>query len=71
MEEKKIIIDKYNYKILLAFADCNMSVRAAEKRVYLSRTAIYNRFQKIKEKTGLDPLKFWDLVHLLECEVRG
>lgn len=32
MEEKKIIIDKYNYKILLAFADCNMSVRAAEKR---------------------------------------
>jgi hypothetical protein len=31
MEEKKIKLDKESYKMLLAFADCNMSVRAAEK----------------------------------------
>ena len=69
MEEKKIKLDKDNYKILLVFADCNMSVRATAKKVYLSGTAVYTRFRRIKEKTGLDPLEFWDLVHLLECEV--
>lgn len=68
-EMKKIKIDKENYKLLLAFADCNMCVSRASKKVYLSGTAIYNRFQRIRENTGLDPLRFWDLVQLFECEV--
>lgn len=66
---KEIKLDKEMYKILLAFADNDMSVNAITKKVYLTNTAIYNRFKKIEEKTGLNPLRFWDLVQLLESEV--
>lgn len=62
-------LDRDTYKLLLAYADCDMCVKRMEKVVFLTGTAIYNRFKKIKQDTGLNPRRFWDLIQLLECEI--
>lgn len=54
------------YKLLLAYADCDMSIRAAAKKEYMSVPTVNNWFKKIEDSTGLKPTRFWNLIQLLE-----
>lgn len=52
-------------EILLAFAANDMNSCKGARVVFMSRSSFYYHFNNIKAKTGLNPLKFYDLVKLL------
>ena len=53
-------------KTLVEFANNNMDLSKTARKLFLSRTAAAYHLEKIKNKTGLDPLNFYDLVQLLK-----
>ena len=57
-------------RILKALADNNLCVTQAAKELYMHRNTVIYQVQKIKAKTGMNPLNFWDMVKLLglKCE---
>ena len=50
---------------LMDFAKYDMSVSKTAKETFFHRHTIDYRLNKVKEKTGLDPYKFYDLVKLM------
>ena len=52
-------------KTLRAFADADMNVQAAARRLHLHANTVYGRLQRIEELTGLSPQRYHDLTHLL------
>ena len=57
------ILDK---EIILAFAKYDMKAYRVSKKIYVCRGTVTYHCKKIKEKTNLDPRKFYDLCKLLE-----
>ena len=57
-------------EIILAMADNDMRVLRAARAMYCCNSGLYGHFERIKEQTGLDPMKFYDLVKLVEM-VKG
>lgn len=53
-------------EIVKAFADCNMNVQATANSMCYHRNTIIYHLQKVKKDTGLDPMRFYDLVKLLD-----
>lgn len=49
---------------LKAFADCDMNIKAAAQKLYVHSNTLRYRLRKIKEATGLNPRRFFDLVVL-------
>ena len=54
--EEKELIEK--------LCDYDMNVTKVARAMYLHRNTVTYRMKKIKEKTGLDPMRFNDLVKL-------
>lgn len=52
-------------KIIRAYAKNNMRVTEAARDLKYHRNSIMYHFERIHEKTGLDPKNFYDLVKLL------
>lgn len=52
-------------EIILAFADSGMKCLEASRRIYVSRDTVSYHLKKAKEKTGLNPFNFYDLVGLI------
>lgn len=55
-------------EILIAFAKFNMNVCETARVLVYHRNNIDYHLQRIKEKTGLNPKCFFDLVKLLQNE---
>lgn len=55
---------KQQKEIILQLCDCNMSPNMVAKKMNYHRNTIIYHLRKIKEKTGLDPMVFNDLVKL-------
>lgn len=53
-------------EIILALASKDMSVRGASKILYMSDSTIYSALNRIKNITGKNPLRFYDLIYLVE-----
>ena len=53
-------------EIILAFADCNMRLKTVAEKLYFHRNNIVYHCDKIMDKTGLNPRKFYDLVELVQ-----
>ena len=66
MKKPKEALTPLRCEILIAFIDSGMNAAAAGKSLYLTREAINYHLRKVKEKTGLDPKNFHDLVKLYE-----
>lgn len=49
-----------------AMASCDMLVTEVSRALKVHRNTIVYRLMRIKEKTGLDPCRFYDLVELLD-----
>ena len=54
-------------KTLQALADCNMNVSKTAEKLFYHRNTVVFRLNRIRSKTGLNPLVFRDLVKLMEA----
>ena len=71
MNNKELsIMDK---DIIVAFAKYDMKPYRVAENIYVCRATVIYHMKRIKEKTGLDIRKFYDLCELLELvnERRG
>ena len=53
-------------EIIFALAECDMRPFRVPQKIYVSKGTVAYHIKKIKEKTGLDAKKFYDLCKLLE-----
>ena len=59
-------------KIVLAYAKCNMNAVATGRVLHYSNVTINYHLDRIQDKTGLDPRRFYDLIKLVqECGEHG
>lgn len=53
-------------EILLEFAKNDMRISPTAKNLFFNRNSVYYHLRKVKSKTNLDPLRFYDLVELVQ-----
>jgi sugar diacid utilization regulator len=53
-------------KIILEMCENNLHVHSVARACHLTPNTIYANLEKIKEKTGLNPRVFYDLVELMD-----
>lgn len=51
-------------EIILALADSKMNVSEVARQLYMCVRSVYYQIERIREITGKDPLKFYDLYEL-------
>ena len=51
-------------EIILSLADNKMNVTEVSRQLYMHRSTVAYQIERIKELTGKDPLKFYDLYEL-------
>lgn len=54
-----------DWAIILALAANNMNVSQTSRALYMHRNGVMYHIEKVKRKTGLGPLNFYDLVKLV------
>lgn len=52
-------------KLILAFAENNMEIKATAKQLYMSDCTVTYHLKKIREQIGWNPRKFYDLCYLV------
>jgi len=62
--EKNLTVEEAD--IIFAIARCDMVRERVSRDLYYHRNTLRCKEKRIKEKTGLDPYKFYDLVELLD-----
>ena len=62
----KIELSDMDRELIIAFAKYDMRPYRVAKNFYVSKATVTYHAKKIKEKTGLDIRKFYDLCKLLE-----
>lgn len=63
--EGELRMTRQQAKIILAFAENDMQIRATAKRLYMSDGNVTYHLKKIKEQLGWNPRKFYDLCYLV------
>jgi carbohydrate diacid regulator len=53
-------------EVILQMCKCDMNVSEVAREMYSHRNTIVYHLEKIKQRTKLDPLRFYDLVKLRE-----
>lgn len=53
-------------EVIKSMCDCDMNVSRVARELHYHRNSIVYRIEQIKEKTGLNPSCFYDLVKLKE-----
>jgi DNA-binding PucR family transcriptional regulator len=48
-----------------------MNVSKTARKLYIHRNTVMFHFDKVKEKTGLDPRNFYDLIALVKMAKKG
>jgi sugar diacid utilization regulator len=64
------MLDERKREVVLAFAECSMSLSATAKKLHFHRNTIEYHLKQTRKKTGLDPCNFYDLIKLLEIAER-
>ena len=57
---------EFELKVVKMIADCDMSLQKAANKLYVHRNTLTYHIKKIKQRTGLDARRFYDLLKLLE-----
>lgn len=55
-----------NKDIIRGLADNNLNTTTTAKALYMGRRTIWTYINRIHKLTGLNPLKFWDLIELMK-----
>lgn len=53
------------YEFLKELANNNLNVSETARKMHYHRNSIVYHLEKIKEETGLNPVKFYDMIKLL------
>lgn len=61
-----VALTDFEKEILLIYADCDMSISETARHTFYHRNSIKYFLDKIYDKHGLNPLKFYDLCELLD-----
>ena len=56
---------KQQAKIILAFAENDMEIKATAEQLYMSDGTIAYHLKRIREQIGWNPKKFYDLCYLV------
>ena len=56
---------KEQAKIIMAFAECDMQIRPASKKLFMSEGNMSYHLTKIQKQMGFNPRKFFDLCYLV------
>ena len=64
-------LQEIEQQILQTLADNNINKAKTAKELFMHRNTLEYRMNKIREKTGLAPCIFWDLVELLGLTAEG
>ena len=59
-------LDERDYQVILSLARNNMRATETAYDLHVHRGTILYRIEKIKKITGLDAMKFYDLVNLVD-----
>lgn len=61
-----IAMDAKEKELIEKMCECDMNVTKVAKAMYMHRNTVTYHIAKIRKKTGLDPMRFYDLVKLRE-----
>lgn len=59
-------MDKEDAHIVIAMANYNMNVTDVARAIFAHRNTVLYHLNKVKQQTGLDPRRFYDLVELVK-----
>ncbi len=59
-------LNENEIETVLAFAEHDMTVQRTAKEGFLHYNTVLYRLSRVKDKTGLDPRNFYDLVKLVQ-----
>ena len=60
------ILNRDEIDTVLAFAEYDMGIRKTARETFFHYNTIVYRLERVKEKTGLDPHRFYDLMKLVQ-----
>lgn len=60
------IMNKEDAHIVVAMANHNMNVTDVARAIFAHRNTVLYHLNKVKQQTGLDPRRFYDLVELVK-----
>lgn len=58
-------MNKEDAHIVIAMANHNMNVTDVARAIFAYRNTVLYHLNKVKQQTGLDPRRFYDLVELV------
>ena len=64
-------MNKEDAHIVVAMANHNMNVTDVARAIFAHRNTVLYHLDKVKQQTGLDPRRFYDLVELVKMVVFG
>lgn len=56
---------KQQAEIIMAYAESDMNIRAAGKKIYMSEANVSYHLKRIREQMGWNPRRFFDLCCLV------
>ena len=59
-------MNKEDAHIVIAMANHNMNVTDVARAIFAHRNTVLYHLNKVKQQTGLDPQRFYDLVELVK-----
>lgn len=59
-------MNKEDAHIVIAMANHNMKVTDVARAIFAHRNTVLYHLDKVKQQTGLDPRRFYDLVELVK-----
>ena len=59
-------MDKEDAHIVIAMANYNMNVTDVARAIFAHRNTVLYHLNKVKQQTGLDPRRFYDLIELVK-----
>lgn len=60
------MLDERKREIILAMAECNMNESEVSRKLHFHRNNVVYHCEQVREKIGLNPRNFYDLVKLVE-----
>ena len=60
------MLNELDWKVLLAYADCDMNAERAAKQLHMARGTVCYHLDKIRDETKYSPYVFYDLIELVQ-----
>lgn len=65
VEKNPKTLTQHEAELIVTMADCDLNQKRTGNKLYVGHTTIFYHIESIKNKTGKDPRKFYDMCELL------